>query len=447
MIIKNLFCLNQKILRIVILLFLVLFSYQSYAQWLRLVGSIYDSETNRSIPYANISVFNMPVGTCTNSYGDFMLNLPDSLASGRLDISCIGYESRSFPIDSLAGKDTLFFFLNPRDYQLADIVVTPGENDVHSIVKNVISRINNNYSGKKYFLEAFFRHRVYNIKENNRTVRLTEAAISIHQNHTSDENKRVQINEIRNSNNYAELSTSVGRKLLYNALGGNQNPIYRSLRVERLAWRNLLRKLSKNKHYSVSLQDVSFFDDALVYVVEFKQESWEFLFKKYYTTHTFQKIRYYVNANDFAILKAEDITISYNPQSKFFVKNDSVINHDFIQYRRFDEKYYPVYVSFYGMIPDMVAKNDTAHFYIHEADLMVNEIATRRRDYDRIKNRNIMKKNTTLWDLEYEYNPAFWENYNLLLDYPLNPEYKNDLEFEIPLDKQFKQESHVKSRN
>ncbi|SHJ57916.1 CarboxypepD_reg-like domain-containing protein [Tangfeifania diversioriginum] len=442
----NLFFLYQKFMRITLLLFLVLHANTSYAQWLKFVGSVVDIETNQPIPYANISVFNMPVGTCTNSYGDFMLNLPDSLARDRLDISCIGYKSRSLPIDSLIGNDTLLFLLEPKAYQIEDVVVVPGENDVHSLIKNVISKINNNYSRRKYFLEAFFRHRVYNIKENNRTVRLSEAAVSIHQNHYSDDRKKVQINEIRNSNNYAELSTSAGQKLLYTALGGNQNPIYRSLKVERLAQKRFLRKLSKNKHYSVSLKDISFFDDALMYVIEFKQESWEFLFKKYYTTHTYRKYRYYVNANDFAILKAEDIDISYNSQM-IGMKNDSVGRNDFIQYRKFDEKYYPTYVHFYGMIPDMVAKNDTANFYMHEADLMVNEIARRRRDYDRIKSRNIMNKNTTLWDLEYEYNPEFWENYNLLLDHPLNPEYKKDLEFEEPLDKQFKQETHVKSRN
>jgi hypothetical protein len=437
----------QKFTRIVMFLFIVIHTNSSYAQWLKFVGSVVDNETNQPVPYANISVFNMPVGTITNSYGDFILNLPDSLAKGRLDVSCIGYKSRSFPIDSLAGKDTLLFLIEPRDYQLADIVVTPGDNDAHSIVRKVISRIDNNYSGKKYFLEAFFRHRVYNVKENNRTVRLTEAAISVHQDHTSAENKRIQINEIRNSKNYAELSNSVGRKLLYNALGGNQNPIYRSLMVERLARKDFLRKLSKNKHYSVSLNDLSFFDDALVYIIEFKQESWEFMFKKYNTTHFYRKYRYYINANDFAIIKVEDFHISYNPQDLTFVKNDSVVRNEFIQYRKFDEKYYPVYVYFDGGIPDMVTKVDEDNFYFNEADLMVNEIVTRRNDYDRIKNRNIMKKNTTLWDLEYEYNPKFWENYNLLLDHPLNSEYKKDLEFEMPLDKQFKQETHVKSRN
>lgn len=427
----------QEFRKIVAVLFFIFFTNSVFCQNIKIIGSLYNSENNNTIPYANISVYNMPVGTCTNSYGDFVLNLPDSLAKGRLDISCIGYKSRSMPIDSLIGTDTLFISLIPIEYQLEDIVVTPGDNDVHTLLKRVVSKIDNNYTRKKYFLEAFFRHRVFNHKDNDNTVRLTEAAISIHKNHTSKENKKVQINEIRNSNNYAELSTSVGRKLLYNALGGNQNPIVRSMRVERLAQKKFLRKLIKNEHYSVSLNGVSFFDNALVYVIEFKQESWEFLFKKYYTTHTYRKYRYYVSEKDFAILKAEDITISYNPQM-IGVINDSVASHDFIQYKRFDDKYYPAYVYFYGMIPDMVSKIDDKNFYGHEAELMVNDIATRRKDYDRIKTRNLMSKSKTLWDLEYVYNPTFWENYNLLLDHPLNLQYKTDLEFEKRLEEQFK---------
>lgn len=444
---KNTFHLMQQLKQIIVLLILVISPGFSFGQGLKLVGSIYDSENNYPVPYVNISVFNTPVGTCTNSNGDFALNLHDSLSKNRLEISCIGYKSYSFPIDSLIEKDTLLFLLDPMQYQLEDIIVTPGENDVLSIVKKVISEIGNNYSGKKYFLEAFFRHRVYNHMENDRTVRLTEAAVSIHQNHTTSENKRVQINEIRNSNNYAELSTSVGRKLLYNALGGNQNPIYRSLMIEKLARKDFLRKLSKDEHYSVLLKDVSFFENGLVYVIEFKQESWKFLFKKYYTTHTFRKYRYFVNADDFAILKTEDITISYNPQYSPYIKNDSVLTHQFIQYRKFDDKYYPSYVYFSGGIPDMVPQVDEKNFYLDETELMVNEIATRRKDYERIKERNITSKNKALWDLEYEYNAEFWENYNLLLDHPLKTQYKKDLEFEKPLEEQFKKETNVKIRN
>lgn len=178
--------------------------------------------------------------------------------------------------------------------------------------------------------------------------------------------------------------------------------------------------------------------EDLVYIIEFKQESWIFMFKKYNTTDTYYKLRYYVNASDFAVLKAECIVISYNTKSKDLVKNDSIIYNDFIQYRKFDGKYYPAYVYYFGGIPDMVAKNDENNFYFHEAELMVNEIATRRKDYERIRNRNLLTRDKTLWDMDYGYNPAFWENYNLLLDHPLNLQCKKDLEAEKPLEEQFK---------
>jgi hypothetical protein len=434
-------------LKVSIRFFLILFSNFIYSQSLRLIGSIYDKETNQPIPYANIAVRNMPVGTCTNFYGDFVLNLPDSLSKGRLDISCIGFQSCSFLIDSLILSDTLSIGLMPKKYQLADIVIIPGENDVATIMKKVISRIDNNYSGKKYYLEAFFRHRVFNHMKNDNTVRLTEAAISIHQDHTSNESKKVQVNEIRNSNNYTELSESVGQKLLYNVLGGDQNPVYKSMFVERLAQKKSLKRLTKSENFSASLNGVSFFDDILVYIIDFKQVSWEFLFKKYNTTHTYTKYRYYINAKDFAIIKAESIYISHNPELRPFVKNDSIAGYDFIQFRKFDEKYYPAYVYFYGMIADMVSKNDKENFYNHEAELMVNEIATRRKDYERIKSRNAVRENKALWNLDFEYNPSFWESYNVLLEHPLNTQYKNDLEFEKPLNEQFNKKENAKIRN
>lgn len=431
------------------LLSIVLFLNGAVSQNIQLIGSIYDSENNQPVLYANLTIPNVPIGTCTNSNGDFLLYLPDSLFKEQLKISCIGYKSNFLSIDSLTKLDTIFINLSPIDYQLEDITVVPGQNDLQTIMENVISRIDNNYSRKKYFLEAFLRHRVYNQMDNEKTtVRLTEAALSIHKNHNSKkENNRVQINEIRNSKNYAELSTSVGRKLLYKALGGNQNPIFRILNVENYIQKKFLKKLIKNEHYSIKLKDVSLINNEIVYVIDFKQISWDFLFKTYLTTHTYFKFRYYVGAKDFAVLKAESSYVTHNPKSLPFVTNDSIQFQSFIQYREFDSKYYPSYVYFYGGIPDMVSEVNKEHFYSHEAEMLINELATRRKDYDRIKSKYRMDFKTTLWDMDYVYNDAFWEDYNLLLDNPLNKKYKNDLEFKEPLEEQFKNIEHVKSRN
>lgn len=428
---------------------IILFFYSAVSQNIKLIGSVYNLEDNEPVLYANLTIPNVPIGTCTNSHGDFLLYLPDSLAKKQLEISCIGYQSCSLSIDSLNKLDTIFIYLSPIEYQMEDITVMPGQNDVHTLMKNVISRIDNNYSRKKYFLEAFLRHRVYNQMDNKKiTVRLTEAAISIHKNHYSkEENNRVQINEIRNSKNYAELSTSKGRKLFYEVMGGNQNPIYRILNVENNTQKKFLKKLINNENYSMHLKDVSFIGNEMVYVIEFKQNSWDFLFKKYFTTHTYFKFMYYVNAKDFAVIKAESLYVTHNPKSLPFVINDSIQFHSFIQYREFDSKYYPSYVYFYGAIPDMVSQVNEKHFYSHEAEMLINELATRKKDYDRIKNKYRMNFKTTLWDMDYEYNEAFWENYNLLLDNPLNTTYKKDLEFEQPLEQQFKKKPNVKRRN
>ncbi len=438
---------SRIIIQIATLLVLLLLSFNASAQWLNFIGSIYDAKNNDPIPYANISVLNQPLGTCSNIYGDFVLNLPDSFSSGKLEISCIGYRSCSLPIDSLMAVDTLLISLIPMEYQLEDIVVVPGKNDAATIIKNVISRIDNNYPHKKYFLEAFFRHRVFNLMDNHKTVRLTEAALSIHQNYYSKENKKVQVNEIRNSKNYQELSTSMGMKLFIKMMGGKQNPVYKTLSAESIVQKNWLKKMAKNNNYSLTLSDVSFYNENLVYILEFKQESFEFLFKKYPSTQTYWRYRYYVNANDYAILKTEGTKINHNPAYKFLVINDSVSFREIIQFRELDGKYYLNYAYLFGGIPDAITKVDSNNFYANEAELLVNEIATRRNDYDRIKSRNKMKKNTTLWDMDYEYQPAFWENYNLLLDHPLNTRYKKDLEFEEPLEEQYKKAKDVKVGN
>lgn len=197
----------------------LIFFYSGYNQNIKVIGSIHNRENNEPVQYANIAVRNMPIGTCTNFYGDFILNLPDSIVTGSLDISCIGYESYSLSLNSLQQTDTLILFLHPVEYVLDDITVVPGQNDATAIMKKVIANMGKNYSGKKYYLEAFFRDRAYNRKDNFKTVRLTEAAISIHQDHkTSSKKKRIQIREVRNSNNYIESHSSFSKKFYMKCL-------------------------------------------------------------------------------------------------------------------------------------------------------------------------------------------------------------------------------------
>lgn len=426
-------------MRLIIILQLIFVGNFVMCQNIHFIGSVFDYESHENIPYVNITIKNEPIGTITNINGDFVFNLPDSFATRHLEFSCIGYENLSLPIDSLKSLDTLLIPLAPKNYQLKDVVIEPGKNDPKTIMRNVLRKIDNNYSGKKYYLEAFFRHKAYNYLNNVKTVRLTEAAVSILKNQHTKEDSKLQINEIRNSNNYVETNKSFGLKLFYKAFyGERQNAILELLRSEKWVNKPRLRELIKDDNYSVALKNVSFLNDTLVYVIEFKQQTFNFLFKKYPVSDNYTIIRYYINASDYAVVRFEKFNISHDPASKDFVKNDSIGVHIILQYKKFDNNYYLNYAYRFGPIGDQVQKIDTVHFYQHEAELLVNELAVRRRDFDRIRNKNQVGKNIALWKLDYKYNPEFWKTYNMLLDNPLDIKSKKDLETEMPLEEQFK---------
>ena len=59
----------------------------------RLHGIVLDSITKSPVPYSLIVTNNGNLGTITDGKGEFELNIPDSLKSGYLYISCIGYDT------------------------------------------------------------------------------------------------------------------------------------------------------------------------------------------------------------------------------------------------------------------------------------------------------------------------------------------------------------------
>ena len=51
------------------------------------------------------------------------------------------------------------------------------------------------------------------------------------------------------------------------------------------------------------------------------------------------------------------------------------------------------------------------------------------------------KKDVRLYEQEFDYNPDFWQNYNILLANPIQEKTKKDLEKEKALETQFKENS------
>jgi hypothetical protein len=63
-------------------------------------GVVTDSLKN-PIQYVNVGVLNKPLGTLTNSNGEFVLNIDSSMNLDTLKISCLGYKSKEMKIEGL----------------------------------------------------------------------------------------------------------------------------------------------------------------------------------------------------------------------------------------------------------------------------------------------------------------------------------------------------------
>jgi hypothetical protein len=106
-------------------------------------------------------------------------------------------------------------------------------------------------------------------------------------------------------------------------------------------------------------------------------------------------------------------------------------------YENIQDKYYLKYASYFGRIHDQPDKNDRAILHFNETELLINKVITDKKDFDRIKHRDLVKKETPLWDMKYVYDPSFWKNYNILTDKPLDPTVIKDLEHDVTIDNQF----------
>lgn len=83
-------------------------------------GSVFDNETKKQIPYANVYFNGTTVGTYTDNFGSFHIILPKG-GKFPIAISAIGYES--FLLSDYSTDHPIRVFLKPKIYKLNEVIV------------------------------------------------------------------------------------------------------------------------------------------------------------------------------------------------------------------------------------------------------------------------------------------------------------------------------------
>src|SRR5690606_7023730 len=107
-----------------------------------LSGKILDRKKEFPISYASVSVFNQPVGTITNTDGEFLLKLHPQYINDTLVVSNMGYAQLFIPANQLLDEDLIF--LEPISIRIREVKVTATTPE--KLLENIRANLENNYT-------------------------------------------------------------------------------------------------------------------------------------------------------------------------------------------------------------------------------------------------------------------------------------------------------------
>ncbi|MBI9069026.1 MAG: carboxypeptidase-like regulatory domain-containing protein [Salinivirgaceae bacterium] len=141
----------------IVFLFLFFSSY-TYAQVTRIRGNVIDKTTGEVLPFVNVSLEGTSIGTISGFDGEFFIETRNQV--NILLASYIGY--KKFRIEIKPGTfQEIEIDLEPETIEIEEIVVNPGENPAHPILRKIIDNKEKNDPTR---IERF-QYEVYNKME------------------------------------------------------------------------------------------------------------------------------------------------------------------------------------------------------------------------------------------------------------------------------------------
>lgn len=111
-------------IRILAVIF-VLFQLSVSSQTLK--GKVIDEISGQAIPYVNIGIPGKSIGTVASLEGNFSIQIPDSIVTGQLKFTCIGYQSQTLTFSTKDHNSLNFSTIKlfPQSFELQQVVITP----------------------------------------------------------------------------------------------------------------------------------------------------------------------------------------------------------------------------------------------------------------------------------------------------------------------------------
>jgi hypothetical protein len=397
-------------------LFFVLFCLggagSALAQNLTVSGRVLDRETKTPLPFASVYVKGKSIGTITNINGEFDFHVPQDFRNDMLVISMLGYSNFESPVWAMESNATIVIEMNASSIVLSEVVVADSLRG-SDILRLALSHIKTNYPEKPFLMDGFYR----DVKKVGGTyISLLEAAVQIYdENYAEPRNKfklreGVRLIEVRKSLGYeSKFTTYFDQVNLLEDLLLHNDVRYRQFPEEDAFFDGLVRLPN------------TIYDGNEVFVV---------------SRTTGYKLSIYIDKLTYGILHLSFESNLMNDDHKkqslisrfVYVKREvnfkRIANKLFLSYLSMDSK-----INWYDIETNEL-KFETAVYQ----QLLINRVnpnpAERIRSVEKMRNYSLQFQ-------DRPYNKAFWENYNVIKESPLDRKILEDLEKVGPLDDQF----------
>lgn len=402
-----------------LLIVLFFFGYGVSAQTHVLIeGVVHDVSTGEPVPFASIGVEGSPLGTSSNTLGEFSLQVPSAMLGQKLKISCVGFESATVSIQN----SRLEVQLKPGKTMLKEVLILGGDLRPEKIVKKAFSRIKKNYYTKPFVYKAFYRHYC---KDDSVYGRLIEAAVDIYktkghrwQAPRPGVKEEVRVTQLRRSLDSTRVVENHAPIALYSVMAPDIVSYQGVNNVENGFWAiaygvSWLR--ARQKTYDYNLDGITELDGELVYRVKFKSNTEAVTLGVGLSFKRPEEGTLFIHAKNFAIVRSE---------WSYFVPDTTRIVST---YRKIGEKYFWNHTSTNGL--GYSPQKKFRHQY--HLDLMANEVQVK--GFKKFKGKEPDREE--LQKVPYDSN--FWNNYTILKSTPLEDKIVADLGGNRSLNKQF----------
>ena len=106
-----------------------------------LKGTIVDEETNSPLVYASIGILNRPVGTISDTLGNYFFEISNEYVNDTLQVSHAGYETKKLLLSEFAKQDDKTIKLVKRVISLQEIVLSNRSGEEESFGRNASGKL------------------------------------------------------------------------------------------------------------------------------------------------------------------------------------------------------------------------------------------------------------------------------------------------------------------